>query len=133
MSVCVCVATGSRASNYPSLMIRSNYLRGLIPMNFALILTAVNHNSSPVSIAGLDLHPAYQRLESICTEFLPVLLQVCLQRLQNRVTLAFRGSRGPLERLINVISVPDQGGKGLFSCPDAAPTCAVLQPQPVGC
>lgn len=38
-----------------------------------------------------------------------------------------------LERQINVISLPHQGGKGLFSCPEATPTRAVLQPQPVGC
>ena len=55
--MCVYVAAVSSASNYPSLMIRSNYLRGLIPMNFALVFTDVNHKSSPVSRAGLDLHP----------------------------------------------------------------------------
>jgi len=56
--VSVCVAAGLSAPNYPSLVIRSNYLRGLISMNFGLIFTDVNHNSSPVGGAELDLHPA---------------------------------------------------------------------------
>lgn len=109
-------------------MIRSKQLRALIPANFALLFSSVSH-LCPVTELGwiyTQWSRGWEALHSIPASSFPA-------ESPEQVRLALLGIRGAAERQINVISVPDQGGAGLFPCPDAAPTRAALQPQPGGC
>lgn len=125
-------ATGSRASSYPSPMIRSNHLGGWIPMNFALVFTSVSH-LSPVSERGWIYTQCNRGWKTSALNSCQFLSESPSRDSRPKWYWLSWASEGLPERQINVISMPDHRGKGLFSCPDAAPTRAVLQPQPVGC